>query len=122
MFINPMWSCESQRIGMQRCTPKGYMLHGISDLIGFVAILLLLGVPIYLVYSAICGQFVAKMLWLFLVPFGVAIAGNLLHSYSWHLADKRQFKYDYENSLSTWVDESGIEQSYKYGVTDKDSV
>lgn len=122
MFINPMWSCESQRIGMQRCTPKGYMLHGISDLIGLIAIFLLLGVPIYLAYSAICGQFAAKMLWLFLIPFIVAIAGNLFHSYSWHLADKQQFKYEYEKSLATWVDVSGIEQSYQFRVTDDDSV
>lgn len=122
MFINPMWSSESQRIGMQRCSPKGYMLHGISDLIGLIATLLLFGVPIYIVYAAVGGRFTATMLFLLLVPITAAIAGNVLHSYSWRLADKRQFKYDYEKDFATWVDESGIKRSYKFGVSDRDSV
>ena len=117
MFINPMWDHESQRIGKQRCTPTGYMLHGISDVIGFIAIISLLGIPIYLVYAGIRGQFSWSMLWLPAVPFVIAIVGNILHSYSWHLADKRQFKYDYEKCISTWVDESGARQSYKYDAT-----
>ena len=53
--------------------------------------------------------------WLVLVPFAIAIVGNLLHSYSWHLATRRQFHYDYENRVATWVDDSGVPQSYKYG-------
>jgi hypothetical protein len=56
------------------------------------------------------------MLWLLVVPFVIAIVGNIMYSYSWHLADKRHFKYDHEKCVSTWVDESGNEQSYKYGV------
>lgn len=116
MFINPMWDHESQRVGKQRCTPVGYMLHGISDLIGFIAIICLLGVIIYLVYACIRGEFTSGMLWYLLVPFTIAILGNVLHNYSWYLADKRQFKYDYEKSTSTWVDESGVQQSYEYGM------
>ena len=111
-----MWDHESQRIGKQRCTPTGYTLHGISDLIGFIAIICLFGIPIYLVYAGIRGHFTWSMLWLFAVPFVIAIVGNIMHSYSWHLAEKRQFKYDYEKCVSTWVDESGNQQSYKYGV------
>ena len=134
MFINPMWYHESERVGKQRCTPTGYMLHVISDLIGFIALICLLGVLIYLVYARIRGQFTWGMLWFLVVPFTIAIAGNILHSYSWYLADiagnilhsyswyladKHQFKYDYEKAISTWVNESGVQQSYKYG-TDAD--
>jgi len=54
------------------------------------------------------------MLWLFLVPFAIAISGNMLQSYSWHLANKRQFEYD-KNNISQGVDESGVRQSYKAG-------
>jgi len=121
MFINPMWFHESQRIGKQRCTPTGYTLHLISDLIGFIATVCLPGIPIHLVYSAIRGHFTWSMLWLLLIPFVIAIVGNVLHSYSWHLADKRQFHFDYESSISTWVNESGIQQSYKYGSTEEKS-
>ncbi|MDA0835254.1 MAG: hypothetical protein O2955_17485 [Planctomycetota bacterium] len=116
MFINPMWDHESQRIGKQKCTPTGYMLHGISDLIGFIALICLLGTLIYFAYAGIRGHFVGSMLWLLVIPFGIALVGNILHSYSWHLADKRQFKYDCEKCISTWVDARGTEQSYKYGA------
>jgi len=95
------------------------MLHVISDLIGFIALICLLGVLIYLVYARIRGQFTWGMLWFLVVPFTIAIAGNILHSYSWYLADKHQFKYDYEKAISTWVNESGVQQSYKYD-TDAD--
>ena len=37
-----MWDNESERIGKQRCTPLGYALHVVSDLIGFLGLLLLL--------------------------------------------------------------------------------
>jgi hypothetical protein len=40
LFINPMWDNEAERIGKQKCTPLGYALHAISDLIGFIALLL----------------------------------------------------------------------------------
>ena len=95
------------------------MLHVISDLMGFIALICLLGVLIYLVYARIRGQFTWGMLWFLVVPF--TIAGNILYSYSWYLADKHQFKYDYEKAISTWVNESGVQQSYKYG-TDADKM
>jgi len=119
MFINPMWDNESQRIGKQKCTPTGYLLHGISDLIGLIAIICLLGMPIYLVYSGIRGHFTWSMLWLLLIPFGIAIAGSVLHSYSWYLAAKKQFKYDSDKRISTWI-EPGVEKSYKFGAVDDD--
>jgi len=66
------------------------------------------------------GHFTVSMLWLLPVPFGIALAGNILHSYSWYLAARRNFKYDAEKCISTWVDETGQQQSYKYGSsTDK---
>lgn len=98
------------------------MLHGISDLIGFIATVSLLCVVIYVVYSGVTGEFRLSMLWLFCVSFAIAIGGNMLHSYSWHLADKRRFEYDYEKDISTWVDESGVQQSYKYRSSGDETV
>jgi hypothetical protein len=91
------------------------MLHGISDVIGFIAIICLFGFSGYLAYAGVRGHFTWGMLWLLAVPFAIAIVGNIMHSYSWHLADQRHFKYDYEKCVATWVDESGNQHSYQYG-------
>lgn len=114
MFINPMWQDEVQRIGKQRCTPMGFRLHLLSDLIGFLALILLLAVPCYFTYTAFCGMFRVVTLWMLLLPFVVAIAGNVLHSYSWQLADARQFKYDYEKRVASWHTVSGTIETFDY--------
>ena len=114
MFINPMWQDEVQRIGTQRCTPVGYQLHGVSDLIGFIAILLLLAVPCYLGYAAVRGGFSWSLLWLLLLPIAVAIVGNVIHAYSWRLAELREFHYDYETRVSTWRTPSGAVETFTY--------
>ena len=46
MFIPRMWFDEVERIGKQQCTPAGYALQRIGDLIGFVGLLSVLGVPL----------------------------------------------------------------------------
>ena len=33
LFIHPMWDNESQRIGKQKCTPAGYALHVIAEMV-----------------------------------------------------------------------------------------
>lgn len=109
-----MWQDEVQRIGKQRCTPTGYRLHGISDLIGFIAIILLLGVSFHIAYSAFQGTFTWSSLVLLLTPIGVAIVGNILHSYSWHLAEIRGFKYDYEKRTSTWRNFNGDLETFNF--------
>lgn len=114
MFINPMWDHESQRLGKKRCTPIGFMLHTISDLIGFIALLFMLAISFYLMYTGFRGIASWSSLWLYIIPFAIAIVGNLLHGYSWHLARKRQFEYDYDRCVATWIDEHGKRQSYKY--------
>ena len=119
MFINPIWDHESQRIGKQRCTPVGYFLHGLSDLVGLIAALSLLAAPAYIAVAAFRGRFVWSSLWLLLVPFAIALAGNILHSYSWHLAEKKSFRYDSEKCVSTWI-EAGEMKSYKFGSSGDD--
>ena len=114
MFVNRMWQDEVQRIGKQRCTTLGYQLHGLSDLIGLVATILFLALPCYLVYRVAQGTFAWPSLWMLLVPFAVAIVGSILHSYSWHLADIREFKYDYETRISSWRNDTGDIETFTY--------
>lgn len=111
-FINPMWDNESERIGKQKCTPLGYALHAISDLIGFIGLLLLLGIGAYLGYRGIAGTFRTNLFWLFVVPFALAIIASALYRYSWALARKRGFRYDYDTREASWI-ENGERRTYK---------
>jgi hypothetical protein len=113
LFIHPMWDHESQRIGKQKCTPAGYALHVIAELIGFLGLLLLLGVPAVLACSWLAGRFHASLGWLFAVPFGLGIVSEVLFQYSWWLALRKGFHYDYERSEASWF-EAGERRTYKY--------
>lgn len=113
LFIHPMWDHESQRIGKQKCTPRGYALHGIADLLGFVGLGLLLGLGVYLAFKGIAGGFRASLLWLLAIPFGVGLVSEVLYHLSWVMALRRGFKYDYETSVASW-DEDGKRITYKW--------
>jgi hypothetical protein len=108
MFINPMWDHESQRIGKKKCSQFAYHMHVTSDLIGFIALLAL----IYGLYSLVFHEW-RNSLFLIGLSIMAAIFGNILHGYSWSLVEKKNFKYDYENAVSTWI-ESGKKVTYKY--------
>jgi len=107
-----MWDNEAERIGKQKCTPMGYALHVISDLLGFAGLLLLFGTFAYLGYRSFAGTFSAHLLWLFAVPFGLALIGSLIFGYSWHLAHRKGFRYDAENREASWL-ENGHRCTYK---------
>ncbi len=106
-----MWLDEVQRIGKRRCTPTGYQLQVISDLIGFSALILLFVIPVFLIVK---GTFNWMSLLFIVLPFAVAFLGDLLYSYSWHLADMKSFKYDYEKRESTWLNDDGSIESINY--------
>jgi hypothetical protein len=112
LFINPMWRNEAERIGKQRCTPLGYALHGISDILGLVALLLLFGIVSYLAYRRLVGGFHASLLWFFSIPFGIAVIGSILFRISWTLAYRRGFRYDHKSGEATWL-EHGKRRNYK---------
>lgn len=121
MFINPMWSSESERIGKYQCTRIGYELHAISDGVGIIATISLLVWPCLPLILAIRGVFEWHVLWTLVFPFALAIIGELLYDYSWRLAKKKQFNYDYESDTASWVDEVGNLRTYRYdGSTPSD--
>jgi len=112
LFINPMWDNEAERIGKERCTRLGYALHTISDLMGFIALLLLLGTAAYLGYRGIVGGFHASLLLLLPIPFGLAIVSSILYRFSWVVAHRRGFHYDYDSREASWL-EDGQRRTYK---------
>jgi hypothetical protein len=117
LFIHPMWDHESQRIGKQKCTPLGYTLHGIAEMLGFLGLLLLLGAGIYLGYRGFRGTFHTSLFWVLAAPFGLGATGELLYRYSWTLAAKKGFQYDYEKCEASWL-EDGERRAYKWSANE----
>lgn len=113
LFIHPMWDHESQRIGKQKCTPAGYTLHVVAELIGFIGLLLLLATPFILARHLIAGTFRVGMLWLFAAALAVGIVSEVLFQLSWWMAIRRGFHYDYERREASWLEE-GERRTYKY--------
>lgn len=113
LFIHPMWNHESERIGKQKCTPIGYALHVIADLLGFVGLLLLLGVLVYLGHRGIAGGFRASMCWLLAIPFGVGVVSEVLYHVSWIIALRHGFEYDPKKCVAIW-EENGRRITYKW--------
>ena len=115
-----MWDHESQRIGKQRCNPKGYQLHGISDVVGILSLLALFAFfPLKIALSKFLPSLEISNYFMFL-PFITAIIGNILHSHSWKMLEDKDFHYDPENSVVTWV-ENNEKVTYKYGTEDENS-
>ena len=56
-FFHPMWDHESERISKQRCTPVGYALHVVADLLGLAGFVLLIGTALYLGINGATGGF-----------------------------------------------------------------
>src|SRR5436190_23146340 len=113
MFIPRMWFDEVERIGKQRCTPFGYALQGVGELVGFFGLLLLLGVPVYLGYRGVVGTFNWSLLWLLTVPFAIGIVGWIIVAFSWWMAFRKKFHYDHERRQSSWI-ETGEKRSYTF--------
>lgn len=74
-----------------------------SDLVGFVALLVLLGTLAYLKYRDVAGSFDSSLWWLLAVPFSLALGGTLLHSYSWRLARNKGFQYNHQTQEASWL-------------------
>jgi hypothetical protein len=113
MFIPRMWFDEVERIGKQRCTPLGYAIQGIGELVGFIGLLMLLAMPVYLAYRGVVGTFHRSLLWLLAVPFAIGVIDTVIVGFSWSLAHRKQFRYDYQSRVSSWI-ENGQERTYTY--------
>lgn len=115
IWIAPrIWFGEIERIGMQRCTPVGYLLNCSGGLLWFIGLLMIPAMPAYLAYRGIVGTFYWSLLWLLAIPFLIIIVGSILIGVSWTLANRKRFHYDYERNESTWI-EAGEKRSYTLG-------
>lgn len=106
-----IWFGEGERIGMQKCTPIGYVLNGVGGILWLAGIVTIFAAPLYLVRRAIGGDFEWVLLWLLLAPLAIVLVGSLLIAASWLLASLKGFRYDYERDEATW-NEAGQKRSY----------
>jgi len=113
-FVFPIWDSQSQRNGMMRCTPFGYILQAIARILGSIGFLLFPGIFIFLIVCKIVfGKFDSSLYWLFSLPFAFGLIAEILFLSAWYLAGKKGFDYDYEKREASWV-ENGKQIKYKW--------
>ena len=105
LFIYPMWDSENQRLGMKACTPLGYAVRCIADLIGFCGLIFLFGILGVVTLRYLRHQFELCNLWLLLVPLVVGFVGRVLFEFGWGLAAKKKFKYDSQTMTAKWIED-----------------
>jgi len=113
LFIYPMWDHESQRIGKRKCTPLGYVLHTIAELMGFIGLLFIFRIIAFCIYRAIVGTFHLLYLRLLIFPFVIGLVAEAMYQISWLLAAKRGFAYDYKKCQASW-NKDGKQVEYKW--------
>lgn len=104
IFIHPKWQSAGERIGKHMCTPCGYWLHEISNLIGRVGLdLLIIGAVAYFgLEHEVMREY--PRIALVAVPVAIGILGMALHRISWMLADRKQWSYDATTQTAWWMD------------------
>lgn len=102
LFFYPMWDHESQRIGKKKCTPLGYALHTIAELLGLIGMLFIFGIIGFLMYRAITGNFHLSFLRLLIFPIAIGLVAEAMYRISWVLAAKKGFEYEYEKCQASW--------------------
>ena len=111
-FIHPMWDTETQRIGQRRCTPWGYRLRGVAELIGYTGLLLLVSAPVYAVFDWLREQ--PTQGWLMAgIACSLGVVSQLLFRGSGWLATRKQFHYDDDRNEASWI-EHGERVTYRW--------
>jgi hypothetical protein len=105
LFIYPMWDSENQRLGMKACSPFGYTVRSIADLIGFFGLILLFGILGVLTLRYLRHQFESGDFWLLLVPLVVGLVGRVIFEFGWGLAAKKKFEYDSQTMTVKWIED-----------------
>ena len=90
----------------------GYNLHVIAEPLGFIGLLLLLGVCVHLGCRAVTSAFDKSLFCLIKILFGFSIISRVFYQFSWFLASRRGFEYDCEKREASWI-ENGEPVTYK---------
>lgn len=86
----------------------------IGEIVGFLGLLLLFGIPILcVVYKTVTGIFNNMLLWLLAIPVVMGIVGQVMVLISWRMAFRKKFHYDCQYREATWID-AGAKCSYRF--------
>ncbi|MDA7527943.1 hypothetical protein N8590_03050 [bacterium] len=107
-----MWYCEAERLGMKKCTLLGYILRSTAPLVLVATVITLLYAPLFMIMEAIRGRFEWEMSVLFLCPLFFAATYMLMPVVSSMLLKRREFEFDYETRIASWIDKSGEQRTY----------
>ncbi len=106
LFIYPMWDSENQRLGMKACTPFGYTVRCIADIIGFSGLIFLFLVTASLIRQYLLGHpFESRDLLPLLAALAVGFVGRVLLEFGWALATKKKFEYDSQTMTAKWIEQ-----------------
>ena len=106
LFIYPMWNSENQQLGMKACTPFGYTLRCIADMIGFSGLILLFGISGVLIHRYFLRHPIeSRYLLVLLVALVVGFVGRALFEFGWALAAKKKFEYDSQTMTAKWIED-----------------
>ena len=108
-----MWSDEVERIAFKRCTPAGYALRLVGDVLRFISLTALFAMLAYLVFRAFAGTLAAQWFGMLIVPFLFGLAGTLAAGVSRRLARRNGFAYSYEQRAASWT-ANGMQHAYTY--------
>ena len=96
LYIYPMWSNEVERIGLQKCTPRGYVLRALAEIFGFVGGLFFLAA----LFGAAFRRFGIICL---CASLALGVTGRILFMTAYWLAAKRRYHYDEKQNIASWV-------------------
>ena len=113
-FLHPMWDHESQRIGLSKCTPRGYAIRGWGEVVGFAGLLLLLATPVVWCVRAVRGADRSDLVWWAAAAFALGVVSEAMVWLGWSLAARRGWKYDWDDCRASWL-KDGTRVSFKYG-------
>ena len=118
LFIYPMWDSENERLGFKECTPSGYFLREIAELIGFAGLIALIGIIWRLGIILANNSFCKEHLYILAIPFGIGIISETIFQIAYKIAKHKHYNYDLSNGETSWI-KNGERKTYKLHIENK---
>ena len=99
-----MWASEVERLGFQKCTPKGYRLRMVGGYLSLIAFLFTVAILIGGLLAVLNGSFRWGQVWWVLPVPVLSVLGIVCKTTANRLADERTFEYAYEADEAKWND------------------